>query len=233
MVSRTASRASGGRPPTGSIKWARNKKTGALHWHAFITLDGKRPLVPLDPAIPHEDLARAKECARETSEWFRANPTAVDGIQETVSEYATRGLADHVGRVGSIRDDRSRLTHHVLDLIGTLDVRTVGRDDLERVRDDLDRKIALPDSHANHLSWKTAATVWTVVTSLFDDAMNSKKRALRVRDDTPAKDVRAPDRGANKAKQYLYPSEFLQFVSCEPVPLRWRRAGAVAVYSYT
>jgi effector-binding domain-containing protein len=32
-----------------------------------------------------------------------------------------------------------------------------------------------------------------------------------------------PDRGASKEKQYLYPSESLKFVSCEDVPLRWRR----------
>jgi hypothetical protein len=115
-----------------------------------------------------------------------------------VSEYADRWLKDRTGRVGSIRHDRSRLTHHVLDLIGTLDVRSIDRESIERVRDDLDRKIA-----AGAFSWKTAANVWTVVTSMFDDATNAKKRELRVPSDNPCKDVRAPDRGAHKAKQYL------------------------------
>jgi len=216
-----APKGKGGRPPTGSVKWARNKETGAWHWHAFITVGGKRPLAPLDPSIPRDDIARAKECARETSEWFRANPTTAASTGETVSEYADRWLKDRTGRVVSIRDDRSRITHHVLDLIGTLDVHTIGRDAIERVRDDLDRKIA-----GGAFSWKTAANVWTVVTSMFDDAMNAKKRELRVRSDNPCKDVRAPDRGAHKAKQYLYPSEFLTFVSCADVPLRWRRAVA-------
>jgi integrase len=128
--------------------------------------------------------------------------------------------------LGSIRDDRSRLTHHVLDIIGSLDVRTVGRDAIERVRDDLDRKIA-----AGAFSWKTAANVWTVVTSMFD-AMNAKKRDLRVRTDDPCKDIRPTDRGAHKAKQYLYPSEFLTFVSCATVPLRWREVVALAVYTF-
>jgi hypothetical protein len=44
-----------------------HKETGAWHWHAFITVGGKRPLTPLDPSIPRDDVARAKECARETS----------------------------------------------------------------------------------------------------------------------------------------------------------------------
>ncbi len=65
------------------------------------------------------------------------------------------------------------------------------------------------------------------------DMMSAKKRDFRVRDDNPCRDVKPPERGARKAKQYLYPSEFLTFVSCEDVPLRWRRAVALAVYTYT
>ncbi len=36
----------------------------------------------------------------------------------------------------------------------------------------------------------------------------------------------------SKAKQFLYPSEFLKFVSCPRVPFSWRRAVALAVYTY-
>jgi len=54
--------------------------------------------------------------------------------------------------------------------------------------------------------------------------VNAKKRALRTRDNNPCTNVRPPERGAYKAKQFLFPSEFLKFVSCERVPLRWRRA---------
>jgi integrase len=112
-------------------------------------------------------------------------------------------------------------------LIGPDDVRAIGRPRIELVRDDLDRKIA-----RSELSWKTAANVWTAMTKMFDDAMASKKAALRVRDDNPCRDVKPPDRGARKAKQWLYPSEFLAFVSCPRIPMRWRRAVAVAVCTY-
>jgi integrase len=65
------------------------------------------------------------------------------------------------------------------------------------------------------------------------DMVDAKKRELRVRTDNPCRSVKPPERGARKTKQYLYPSEFLQFVSCEDVTLRWRRAVALAIYTYT
>lgn len=80
---------------------------------------------------------------------------------------------------------------------------------------------------------RASASVWTLVTSMCADMVNAKKREFRVRDDNPCRDVRPTDRGPRKAKQYLYPSEFLRFVSCERVPLRWRRAVALAIYTYT
>jgi integrase len=60
----------------------------------------------------------------------------------------------------------------------------------------------------------------------------SKNRALRVRADDPTEGVEPPDRGPKKGKQYLFPSEFLQLVSEEDVPLAWRRAFALSVYLY-
>jgi hypothetical protein len=47
-----------------------------------------------------------------------------------------------------------------------------------------------------------------------------------------SRDVKPPERGDRKAKQFLYPSEFLKFVSCEDVPIRRRRAVAIAVYTF-
>ncbi len=146
---------------------------------------------------------------------------------EKVEAYSKKWLDEREGRVESIRDDRSRMRDHVLPTLGPLDVRTFTRDDVEQVRDALDVKIA-----NGELAWKTAASVWTLVTSMCSDMVNAKKRELRRRSDNPCNDVKPPERGARKAKQYLYPSEFLQFVSCEDVPLRWRRAVAIAVYTF-
>jgi integrase len=40
------------------------------------------------------------------------------------------------------------------------------------------------------------------------------------------------ERTARKAKQFLYPSEFLALASCPDVPLACRRAVAIAIYTY-
>src|SRR6185312_7375047 len=82
------------------------------------------------------------------------------------------------------------------------------------------------------LSWKTAGNVWSTVRALFRDACRAKDDAFCVRDDNPTGNVAGPDRGVRKAKQYLYPSEFLALVSCEEVPIRWRRLFALATYTY-
>jgi integrase len=147
---------------------------------------------------------------------------------EAVDQYTQRWLDDREGRVHSIRDDRSRMRLHVLPILGPLDVRTFTRDDVECVRDLLDEKIT-----TGALAWKTAASCWTLITSMCADMVSAKKRELRVRKDNPCRDVKPPERGARKAKQYLYPSEFLQFVSCESIPLLWRRAVTLAIYTYT
>lgn len=237
----------GGQPATGSIKWRLNprrldptgKPAPGFGWFGRITkADGSRPWAALDPNILEHEEERARVCAVETAAYYRANPHVGDGIQETVEEYSKRWLADREGRVNSIRDDRGRLKQHVLPILGHLDVRAFNRDDVERFRDALDRNIAsgFTIDAANKrrtFSWKTAANCWTVVTSMCDEMVNAKKRELRIRKDNPCRDVRAPERGGDKAKQFLYPSEFLQFVSCEDVPVRWRRAVAVATYTYT
>jgi len=45
-----------GRPATGSTKWQRNPRTGAMQWMVRLTLgDRSRPWVELDPAILEHD----------------------------------------------------------------------------------------------------------------------------------------------------------------------------------
>jgi integrase len=224
----------GGRPATGALAWRRNGKTGLTHWHVRVTMpDLSRPFAPLDPSIPESDLERAKAAAVAASAFLRSSGLVRATVGETVTEYAKRWTAAREERgVASVRSDRYRLEHHVLPTVGALDVRIFTRDDVERVRDRLDRAIALKESADGHMSWKSAANVWTVVTTMCADMVNAKLRGLRVRDDNPARDVKPPERGARKAKQYLYPSEFLQFVSCPRVPLSWRRSVAIAVYTY-
>jgi hypothetical protein len=233
--------AKGGRPATGSIRWRHNpdplvKKE--VWWGRVQMANGERPFVPLDPDIKAHEEERARACAVETRQWYKDHPHADDTIAETFEGYAKRWLEDRQGRVSSIRDDKGRLKQHLLPLLGHLDVREFDRDDVERFRDVLDKSIARgftvdAADVRRTFSWKTAAHCWSVLTSMCDEMCNAKRRELRVRKENPCKDVRPPERGVRKAKQYLYPSEFLKFISCEDVPRRWRRAVALAVYTYT
>jgi integrase len=217
-----------GRKATGTVRIL-NGEDGKPAWHGRWTrADGTRSdWLPLPGVIALDDEAGAKACAARMAPRIRAR-SANNGQGETVEQYSKRWLDDRDGRVHSIRDDRSRMRDHVLPTLGHLGAATFTRDDVEQLRDLLDTKIT-----KGTLAWKTAASVWTLVTSMCSDMVDAKKRELRARQDNPCRDVRPPERGARKAKQYLYPSEFLQFVSCTDVPLSWRRAVAIAVYSYT
>jgi len=216
------------RQSTGTVRIL-NNDDGHPQWHAKWTrADGSRSdWLPLKPTIALDDIGAARREAARLAPRVRLESVAKVG-DETVEAYAKRWLDDRDGRVDSIRDDRSRMRDHVLPTLGPLDVRTFGREDVERVRDLLDDKIAKGD-----LAWKTVASIWTLVTNMCDDTVNAKKRALRVRSDNPCRDVKPPERGERRARQYLFPSEFVKFVSCEQVPLRWRRAVALAIYTYT
>ncbi len=219
-----------GRKAVGTTRVLLNED-GKPQWHGRWTrADGSRSdWLPIPGNIPLDDEAGAKACAARMAVRIRSGAQGPEGEAiETVEGYADRWLADREGRVNSIRDDRGRMRLHVAPILGPLDARKFTRDDVERVRDDLDAKIV-----RGELAWKTAASVWTLVTSMCGDMVNAKKREFRIREDNPCRDVKPPERGARKAKQYLYPSEFLQFVSCEDVPLRWRRAVALAIYTYT
>ena len=230
------------RPAIGCPKWSERKKV----WIVRVTLPTpkgakpKRKPVPM-PGIAEHDVDEARSMALVVSELARTGgaTTLPDGA--SVSDYAGNWIKDRETRgITTFKHDESRLRLHVLPILGPFAIATVGRADIERVVEDLDLRIALDPSDERHLAWKTASNVWTLVTKMFDDAVNSKTRTLRVRSDNPAGGIRPPESGDRKAKQYLYPSEFLKLVSCDVksdtgrpvVSLRHRTLYAAAVYTF-
>ena len=216
-----------GRPATGSIEWADEAKTIPVCVRVTMA-NGLRPFIRFDPGTTREEaLALAPVLAA------RARHAVDAGSGETVSEYAGRWLLERERRgIGTVGHDRGRLGKHVLPILGPLDVRRFGREDVERVVEDLDRKIVLDEDHEEHLGWKTASNVWVLVSRMCKDMVEAKRRDLRVRDDYPAARVRPPERGEAPAKQYLYPSEFLRLVSCKAIDVDFRTLYAAAVYTY-
>ena len=231
-----------GRRRTGTIEWHGD------HWDARVTLvDGARPRFCLAPELGDGEarkqaqglatMAIAEGATMPRAAAAGAGPGSAGkaarsegrgAATETVGAYAERWLAERDLRgLSCVRDDRSRLRTHVLPMLGTKPIAEVSRDDVEDIVDALDLKV-----RDGKLAWLTAGHVWRMVTKLFSDAQSSKARALRVRSDSPCAGVRGPDRGVMKAKVYLYPSEFVALVSCEAVPLAWRRLFALAVYLF-
>jgi integrase len=154
-------------------------------------------------------------------------PATVKG-EETFAAWSERWLGHREARgMSSVATDRSRLKLHVLDVLGRKPMATVTREDVGALVARLDEKIA-----DGRIEWKTAHNAWGTVTRMFRDASRSKVAALRCRDDNPTREVEGPDRGAKKAKSYLYPNEVSALLSCSSIPIRWRQLYAIAVYTY-
>jgi len=216
------------RPATGTVKWRRNPTTQRYHWHARITLsNGTRPWVELDPSIAEDDTAGARRCAVVVSEQARRSGMVATHVKETVAEYAKRWLDSREGRIRSNDDNRAHLKTHLLPVLGTLDVRAVEREDIERAVAKLDAKIA-----AGTMSPKTGANIFGTLTKLFRDAAYAKPSTrLRCLDVDPTRDVRGPDDdGTEKLLQFLYPSEFSAFMQSPDVPRAWKRNASIALY---
>jgi integrase len=147
-------------------------------------------------------------------------PTVSAWFETWLNERERRGLS-------SVRTDRGRWSKWIEPRLGSLAIASVTTEDLERFVQFLDEQV-----RAGALHWKTARNVWGLVSKAFDDAARSKTLELRVRKDNPAKDVRPPDEGTERGKQFIYPSEFLALMNCERVPQRWRRLIALNIYLY-
>jgi integrase len=223
----------GGRPATGSIVWA-DPDTKTQPIGVRVTkANGKRNLVRFDPGTTADDAIALAPILAE-----RARFALGEHAGETVTEYAHRWCEWRETRgLECVAGDRTRLARHVLPLLGCFELARVTRDDLKRLVELLDEKVKrgfTVDGNGTRkpFGWKSASNVWSTVRALFRDAQRAKRIDLCVRDDNPAAGLAGPDTGAHKAKAYLWPSEFAALVSCERVPLRWRRLFALAVYTY-
>jgi integrase len=228
------------------------------HYKVRITLpDGARPWIHLDPgprspaaertarrtAEAYSERARAEGIVSVRKEHAARLPSATAAGGETVARWFDRYLAWRDGRgFATVRDTRGRIVNWVLPVIGAKGMREVTRDDVEEVVRRLDAAIAEREAHAARggaapggrkpgVSWKTAANVWGDLTHAFDEACHSKDRSLRVLEIDPTDGVRGTERGVERSKPILYPDEVAALLSCERVPLYWRRMYAMAVYT--
>lgn len=220
-VESTSATRKGGRPATGAVEFHGGR------WRARVSIPGEgRKWLNLPETLGTGDEAAARKLAKRLSKRVRQVTVVPVERLETVAEWSPRWLTEReTNGLASAPEDKRTLSNHVLPAIGARAIVDVSSEDLRLVVRSLDEKV-----RAGTIAWKTASNIWVTVRAMFRDACKSKNDALRVRNDNPAQNVQGPDRGDAKAMQYLYPSEFLALVSCEKVPLHWRRLYAVAVY---
>lgn len=236
------------RRATGTIEWVPATSKTPGHWKARIRFaDGSRPWIHFPPEYSESEARLRAESLAGTArdEQWVSKPNAStliagrgpDGKRETLDEWMQRWFTWREARqLRTVRDDRSRYKHHIAPFIGPIFVDALTRDDLENVRDDLDRKILEgyvdPRGKRKRMKWRMASNVWTVVTSFCRDMKGAKERALRCREDDLAAGIQGPERGDDTSKTYLYPNELRALLSDVRIPLHLRRAYALGTYLY-
>lgn len=219
----------GGRARVGTLL-----KTRDGRWQAQVTLaDGSRKRLTPFPKGTSEAMARER-AAYHAELAAKINPKKPQAertpeIPDTpMGRWVKAWLADREERgFSTVRDNTSHYLLHIAPVLGAKHVRDWTRDDLRKLSLALDAKV-----QKREIAWRTATNVWATATKMCADAADSKRDALRCRPDNVAAGVRGPDRGDDIGEQLLYPSEFLRFVRCEEVPLKWRQLVALAIYTY-
>lgn len=183
----------------------------------------------------------AKKREREAHEAQKRS--TVNG--ETCSAWFERyhAYAKELGQTDAEKK-RDRWRKWIEPHLGTKPIAGVTRDDIEDVRDALDRAIeewkragksAGKMGHA--ISGKTAMNVWSCLTSSFKAATSSKRRDLRALGgrQNPCVGVEPPgDRESRQVrrKTFLYPKEATALLAATTIEREWREVYAIALYTF-
>jgi integrase len=213
-----------GRPRTGHVY------RHGDHFDIRIRLaDGKRGKP--HHLAPHVTEAEARELSAQASALALAEgamraPAPAPG--ETANAWLERWTADRRARGITTADETpGRWRKWIGPILGALPMRSIAREDVERVVERLDGAL-----REGEIRPKTALDTWSILKAAFRDAKDAKNRALRVRTDNPTDGVHGPDGGPERSKPWLYPCEFSALMACERVPVRWRRLFAITTYLY-
>ena len=175
---------------------------GRAYWRARITLpDGERLWVggrfPSEMRAKEYADEKAREAERRDVTIAKMAPTA-KAAGETCDAWRTRYL-EFCAQQGMTTVPTKRYRWHkwISPAIGGRTPASITRDDIENVRDSLDKAI-----REGALGWKTAQNAWNELTVTFREMASCKRRDLRVTQADPTRDVQPPERGNVKAKCY-------------------------------
>jgi integrase len=192
----------------------------------------------IDKTLPHlaELIAGKKAFAIESAVLAEAGMTVRQFARDLWLKSPTRT------KLAACGDNESALRVHVLETpveyrsasvpFGDIPLSHVVSEHLVELVYALDQRVLERKGAARPFSEKRAINVWAVVTRMFQDAHSSKDPTVKVLRMNPCVGVRGPDRGAEKSKVYIFPTEFLRLVGSPLVPVEWRQFYALGVYAY-
>ena len=245
------------RPATGTIERAIDA-SGRVYFRGKVRLlDGTRARVDIDdPKCFSETASRdyvawAQEQEDETHTIYNAKRAATARREAAVAGAAGESSSAWFARYSAYQKElghtdvakkAARWAKWIAPLIGDKPIVLVTKDDIEDVRDSLDRAIDAwraagksAGKNGRAVSGKTAMNAWSCLTSSFKAACSSKRRDLRAREDNPCKDVEPPgdrDSRQSRRKTFLYPKEAAALLACETIEIEWREIYAVALMTY-
>lgn len=176
-------------------------------------------------SLRHELTQLRTELSRALARLDRLVASPVNDAGETFDAWIARWLKHR--RVVDLDQERRLYEMWIAPQLGKRSVASISRVDVETWVEGIDRAVL-----DRRIRDGTATRIWSMLRAMLRDACSSKVRALRVRADNPAADVRGPDETADRAATFLYPSEFLRLMRCPEVPLVFRRLYALTIYLY-
>jgi integrase len=234
-----------GRPRTGSVEPFK-RADGATYYRARVHLaDGSRVRVDVpakycvaaggksgrERAELYAQAAQERE--EETGEILAAKLAREAKKQggrsdegETADDWFDRYLPTLECSEGHRRIAANYWQNWISPVIGSKGMAELTRDDVEDVRDRLDRAI---DSKA--LRSSSARNIWSTLTGALKAAHASRDRSLRVHAAPLSYGILPPKDGEARQRPWLYPNEWRTLAACEAVPREWRQLYALAVYT--
>ena len=230
----------------GSIEPVRDKRTAKpLFWPSgrpkyFARVrwpDGARPRKLIPEEFSYSD-DRAREFARKMQEDIDAQSTSLLDVDagagntsappapETADQWFKRYLPTKECGATHRRITGNTWEKWVSPIIGPKPMASLTRDDVEDVRDHLDKAL-----DAKQIRHSTARNVWGALTGALKAAYAARDRALRVHATPIHFGVLPPKRGASRQRPWLYPSEWTRVSKCAAVPIEWRQLYAIALYT--
>lgn len=232
-----------GRLATGQAVWCRNKDTGAMQRHARITPEKgstKRELRPLPAWIPQADVTVAKQAAKRVSELIRDPSRANLDPSRTWDQWAEETYFPVHERKGTstVQDMRWRWSKWISPHIGSLPMGPLPRDAAITFRN----RLTKATEGDKRVRAKTVMNVWSVFTSAMgraftDDCPGWEDVRVGPHASNPCAGIKPPVDGETReddtrGRQWLYPREFGQLMSCGAVSLAWRRTHAIAAFTF-